>query len=254
MRRPNFLRGRIIGGGLTAAVVLLLLGSPAVDARPAILVKPPLTGATSGVSNSTLRNTHCKNESLLVLPSADLASGALKAESHVAASKVTAGSAGCVASVTTIEWFEGPAFLVHASASYKVVYKWQISWNVTYTCTGLLVPCTNATSGTVRLFGNVYDNTTGHWVLPANAERTVFHTSYPYITSGAGNWSVRVAFSASLNSADRYLLYTGLETVGTARSGCSSAGCFYSSMTVDVGDHPMPLVYDGAWLVSMSVT
>jgi len=242
-------------GGVSAAVFVafFVLAPSLVQAKPILLVKPPFLRATSGSSNSTLSNTTCKRESLPVGPTANITNGELRVKTFASANRAAVGHPGCRASVSTMDWFEGPAFHVRTSGPYHVIYNWNISWNMTSTCNGILVTCSNSSSAEIRLFANVYDNTTGAWVLAASFEKTVYRILGP--GSGAGyNWTFSLRLSPALNSKDHYLLYTGLSTASWARSGCISAGCFSSSTTIDVGDHPLSSFVNGAWLDSMIVS
>jgi hypothetical protein len=249
--RPQLHRALSIVLG-TSIITLILFGPTSVQAKPILTVRPPLAVSIAGTSNSALMNTGCKNESLLIGPSVNLTSGEIRIKTFDSASRSVLGHPGCRAAVSTEEWIYGPAFRAGSSGSYQVVYSWNVSWNMSSTCNGSSATCSNSSFAAIKLFGNLYDNTTGSWVLSTNLEKSVFHLRGPGSGAG-GNWAFRLRISPTLVLGDYYVLYTGLSTISWTKSGCVSAGCFNSSATIDVGDNSMPLVHNGAWLVSMIV-
>jgi hypothetical protein len=139
------------------------------------------------------------------------------------------------ARITTLDGFRGPAFTAASSGIHQVTYRWQITWSASGSQGGFCPPspCVAARSDTVKisLFGNLYDKTTGLWLLggasPQNQSVSVFHGSGVFSHSGSGqNFSVR--FNVTLTAGDQYLFLTGLQTVDTSKvsTGCHVPFCF----------------------------
>jgi hypothetical protein len=136
-----------------------------------------------------------------------------------------------------------------------VAYTWHVRFNMSSTCTGVRATCWNSSYESIGLFGNLFDNTTRTWVRSTNSRTGVDRLLGPQ-GGASGNWTVRLRFSTTLRSADRYLLYTGVRTSIWAESGCAAAGCFDSSAWIYLGGSPSPYstVVTGAWLDSMTLS
>ncbi|MCI4363664.1 MAG: hypothetical protein L3K13_05095, partial [Thermoplasmata archaeon] len=143
------------------------------------------------------------------------------------------------ASITTDAGFNGSTFQVTKTGANQITFKWQISWDVTRkSCSFYCHVAWN-----VSLFANVYDNTTGSWVLggssPNNQVAVVAHCSSTCMTGHSSrtlqNYSLII--KANLTSGDRYLLFSGLSTYAFAGArACVFTGCA-SVVQIDVGSH-----------------
>jgi hypothetical protein len=160
------------------------------------------------------------------------------------------------ASVGTVAGFNGSTFQVTTTGAHQITFKWQVSWNITVRKAPFVInyprPAWN-----ISLFANVYDNTTGSWVLgggsPNDQVAIVAQCSSncPAGYSSAKLQNYSLIIRANLTSGDRYLIFSGLSTYVGAYETCATTygSCAKTtSVQVDVGSHS-----HGAWLRAVKI-
>lgn len=251
-----------VSGTLVAVVALIVLTAPFGGASATKVKTPPFTGATPFAHHaiSVSSGLSCLNSTkaarIDVAPRAYLATGKVVSAS-TANGAVGAGS-GCKPLITTGAGFYGLAFQVKTTGAHQITFKWQVSWNISATHTGCfgIYNCPTA-AWKISLFANVYDNTTGSWVLgggsPNDQVAIVAQCSSncPAGYSSAKLQNYSLIIRANLTSGDRYLIFSGLSTYVGAYETCATTygSCAKTtSVQVDVGSHS-----HGAWLRAVKI-
>jgi hypothetical protein len=229
-----------IGLGLGLA---LLLASPVASASLLVRVKPPYTGAATFAMNSTFTAvnpnvTNCANATLITPPTGYASNGSEFAASASNAYHVR----NCTAEVTTRGGFFGPSFTPSVSGMRKVTYDWVVPWAIWG-----LGPSSDRNWVNVSVFGNLYDNTSGQWVLGGSSPLDVVtvvlnHSDFRLRSPLAGTaQNVTVTFSVGLTGGDQYLFYTGVYTQSFAATGSLAHGYYGHALAkvhAGVGNHP----------------
>lgn len=251
-RQAGRLGATVIASVAVSLVALVLLPSVA-GTTTLIRDTAPYTGAAPIARHSPAQNGTCATaQSMLV--------GHLRAST--ASGDFLTGSSACASgpapwwypnypTISTSVGFLGPAFTLTSGGTRQVAYQWEITWNASGTGTGSGRPAVN-----ISLFGNLYDKTTGTWVLGGSSAQnewvSVFYASGPF-SSGAAAQKVTVSFDASLMKGDRYQFYTVLRTsvVAYAATNCYDSKCHvgHASALLNINSGG-----DYAAVLSMSVT
>jgi len=251
-------------GGIVLAVasVLVLTLPPthaiSLTASPPLALKPPFTGAQAIADVSFNQTGPCAAANLSSVNSS-IQSGRI--------TSVNTLSVKCPNSAATLvatTGFLGPGFLVASSGNYNVSYSLFIGWRDNLASSGV-----GSSSVVLSVVGNLYDNTTGSWVLGSNASqgnRTVLLTANCSSTSG-GSCLVRSSslgadrpipvlssFQASLVAGDSYLFYVVQIVSFIVHGGLASNG----SVVAGSGFVHVGATYFGAghgnFIVSMKVS
>jgi YVTN family beta-propeller protein len=213
------------------------------NATPNVHAVPPYFGASAVSLHSPLQYGSCatRNSSLLGSPGASVFSGKVLAGGSACAGNVSSGSAR----VSTTDGFLGPAFTVGFGGNHTVIYRWQISWNAS----GRVL--SNSSTATVRIsmFGNLYDNTTGRWLLGgrgAHDKAVLVFTASGTFSAGRSSQSLAVRFSVTLTAGHQYVFFTGLNTTAEAIDPGGLLAAAHATVNVDTGG-------DFAKVLSMNV-
>jgi len=245
-----------LAGFATLVAFLMLVPVSAVPSPPQPIPGANFTPPYLGASGSTFQTqsgggffSHCARASVVwkVPPSATPHTGQVAVASTVSAES---GHLGGICWVTALssELFTGPEFRAPASGPNLVSYEWRVSWSVggSFGSTGVANPGGSA----IRLFGNLYDNTNGSWLLGGSSPASHFVTVWDWGLPFNGLFKTFfVNLTARLAAGHEYSMYTGLatETQVFTKTVCI-IGCHYAdaTFTIDVGsfDH-------GASLLSM---
>jgi hypothetical protein len=247
--------------GLSSVLVVVLMASPASAVPPAVVKTPPFTGASPFAQHHDSRSSaSCGYPSILVVPRADLSTGKVVSKSLVSEGARHNPLGRCSGQIASDAGFTGPAFTVTTTGAHSITFAWQVSWNVSASVFGHFCLC-SILGWKISLFANVFDNTTGSWVLggssPNNRVSVVANCSLRcslfggYSSGTLQNYSLIA--KANLTSGDQYLLFTGLKTSASASGGIvftsQGTSTYSSTVDVDVGSHQR-----GAWLKSVNVS
>ncbi|MCI4356968.1 MAG: hypothetical protein L3K18_07505 [Thermoplasmata archaeon] len=238
--------GSASGTGASVLVAWLVLASPA-GALPIVRDVAPYSGASPFESHSPVLNGSCSIRS-------GSAFAVLLGHLHANASsgRVFAGGSVCTTAgrshLSTTDGFLGPSFTAGAAGVHQVVYRWQVTWN------GSGFSCGRTCNSTIRIlvFGNLFDNTTGLWLLGGalahdKAIPIVDHSiRLGAWSGGASNLTLSMKFFVSLTPGDEYRFYSGLSTFAEARGHSAAFGTPFAIVNVATGS-------DFASVVSMTL-
>ena len=198
LRRRSRSIARVSGAVASLGVAIAILASSDASAS-FIKITPPLSGSRGFASNQT-RVTGCYQGISSASVSTKL--GQIAIWSQVGSSP----SGGCNGHgrVSTTAGFLGPTFSLTSSGSRKVVYVWNVHVSV-----GASVSCPYVRYQR-ELFGNLFDVTTGLWVL-GGASPTNAIKGFP---PGCAHLNISnphdyVQFAANLTGGDVYQFFTG---------------------------------------------
>jgi hypothetical protein len=242
--------------GLVAAailVVFLLVASPIAGATPLVRDTPPYAVAKAFKHSSPpWIGTCATSDSYLVgVPRVDPTTGVVHAGAWACATGPAPGGPPNYPYITTDYGFRGPSFTASSTGSHQVAYQWKISWNASgYSY------LSGRPDIAVKLFGNLYDQTTKTWMLgaPPNGGDwiTVFDDNRTFVSVGVDQ-SYTLRFDVTLTSGDTYEFYTGMHT-----STVVYAATYYYAGKWHYGYGVALLNVDsdgnGATVLSMSVT
>ncbi|MCI4356494.1 MAG: hypothetical protein L3K18_05045 [Thermoplasmata archaeon] len=199
----------------------------------------------SAFSNVTVQGVGCRSELVSVVPRAHPYTGLVVTTSNVTAIRVPA----CPTSannLSTVAGFFGPRFQPVVSGPHTVLFRWQVSWMVSSGGMGL------GGAAQANLFADVFDNTTGVWVLGGASASGVVQlisscSSHPMCNKTGVLQNLTVRVRANLTAGDDYVFYTGVSTFIEGCDGCGThTGTSWAS--VDIGSSGR-----GAWLRSIAV-
>ena len=197
------------GSSFAIFVVLMMLGSSLAEsavAGPHLIDRAPYPG-TNSFTNSAKSLGGCGQANLTFGPRAYTSTGNVRVSLSAGSHALCSGTY----SITADGGFLGPSFTASTTSIHKISFHWEVSWNVTRTSgKGFTVI-------SITLFGNLFDNTSGSWVLggstPTPAEQVVMKGPLYKGGSHLGvNRTFDVNFTASLTAGHHYLFYTGLAT------------------------------------------
>jgi hypothetical protein len=236
------------GVATTVALALLLISmAPVSEASLAANVHRPFTGAVAFASATTYLAPGCpahETGTPAVAPFANISTGRVGSVTHV---NVTGGCSVAVANISTVAGFLGPTFHVTASSTRDVVFHWRIALRAA----GMMTGAITGDAVRVTLFGNLFDNTTGSWVLPKDAVTVVFSFCCHFV-GGISLRNYTVTVHAGLAAGDQYLFYTGVHTFVSSRCQTSTAAICgpkaHAAAHLDLALHG-----HGAWLVSAKI-
>jgi hypothetical protein len=155
----------------------------------------------------------------------------------------TAGGS-CKTEIGMTGGFFGPDFIAPYSGNHTVTFYWNVTWTINVTLSGF----PGSVDAVISLFGNLFDNTTGTWVLGGTSNDYATWTNLNASTSSCASSShsswlcadhvsqdVRFQINVSLHRGDQYLLYSGMSfsAVAHAKSRCFH-GCRSGSADIEV--------------------
>jgi hypothetical protein len=258
-RRASYCSGAAAGAFAVVVVLALFLApsllssvsssfpgslSTSVQGPPPNNRAPPYYHAST-FGNVTVVGLGCRSEIVTVAPKAHPLTGLVVTSANVTALRVPP----CPTStnnLTTMAGFFGPRLQPIVSGLHAILFHWQVSWMVSSGGMGL------GGAARVTLFANLFDNTTGVWVLGGAASSGVVQlvascSSQPKcIKSGLlQNFTLRV--HGNLTAGDDYVFYSG---VSTSLEGCDGCGTHTGTSwaAVDLGSSGR-----GAWLRAITV-
>jgi hypothetical protein len=200
-----------------AILTVLALVAPTASGTPSVLIKPPLTGATSIDTNQTWAGGG--SVQLNVAPFTHLQTGRMGAAGVVA---VASHAKINLDRLTTDSGFLGPLYVPATSGNHTVTFRWQVDWEAHVR----EVPYGSGrgyASATISVLGNLFDNTTGSWVDSSNASATVFAKACG--SPSHCNFSVdrvrnvTLSFVVPLVAGHQYLVYGDVQVVLSASCG-----------------------------------
>jgi hypothetical protein len=252
--RPSPTRLRAL---LAAIPILILLTIPLAAGIQKPGVTPPYAGAVAFASEV---KSKC-GVGQKVHPTANNTTGTVTMKNTVKGFgyfNPLRGSFVCSGSLTTASGFGGPSFAIHVSGYHLVKYTWAVNWssNGSQSTANRSHPTLN-----ISIFGNLFDLTTGKWVLGGNvslnASATVFTAQCGNLTGtcwrSVGSAVRTLTLNLSLIGGHRYSFLTGLSTASYARGGLVYINHYLSgfggAVTLDLSTSG-----NGATLVRMSVS
>jgi hypothetical protein len=212
-------RRRTWSAGLAVMVILTVLAlvAPTASGAPGVLIKPPLTGATSIDTNRT--TGYGGSVHLKVAPFTHLQTGRMGAAGVAA---VVSHAQFNLDRLTTDSGFLGPLFVPATSGNHTVTFRWQVDWGAHVR----EVPYGSGRGSalaTISVLGNLFDNTTGSWVDSSNTSATVFAKGC--VSPSRCNFSVdrvrnvTLSFVVPLVAGHQYLVYGDVQVVLSATCG-----------------------------------
>jgi hypothetical protein len=218
-------------GGRGSSVGLLMLFLVLILLPFALAFTPPWTTGFTSVPSAS--SSGSGTNTIGVAPSANTVNGVMLADTTSATSST--GSA----SITTETGFWGPSGAFVNPHNYNVYYNFTITWSVSLSTSACAFGHSSA-SASIVLYGNVYDSTSGTWVLSTAASTTV--TSHS-ITCGTAPWggsatmaSYQVKFAASFQASVTYQYYSYV-LVTTSATGAGLAGGSSANANIGTGSN-----------------
>jgi hypothetical protein len=248
-KRP--LAGRVLTGtGFSLVAVLLVRSGPIYGASTTsngIHYAAPYVGAVPFAQSSSNGLPRSCAENVSARPSADPTDGRV-----VASAKDVCGGFGLhLAGLHLTAGWLGPSFIANSGGNRTISIRWSLHWSADIT----LHPGSTSAIGSFSLavYGNLFDNTTGSWLLGGTSDQstvvTVAHGNLSLHNSqGWGNVTIR--FRAQLVRGQQYLFHTGMSERVHAQEGhpCYPLACHGTpaeasvSLNVGSGGHDATVV------------
>jgi len=208
-------------GTAILAVTIVLLLAPYSRA-----FTPPWSGSFASITNKS--TTAAGYYSVVVSPSANNNNGYVYTDT--AAGSTIAGAA----TITTEEGFWGPSGAFNNPHNYNVYYNWSITW-IGSASTSICFLGASYADLEIDFYANVYDVSSGTWVLPNDASTNVVSLALACGLTWGGygtNAQYQVSFAASFLAHVTYQYYTFMEVTVTA----GAAGLAGASADANVGN------------------
>ena len=214
----------IKGGVAFVTVIVACLLAPATFASPPMIKSPPTTSSTA-FNSSSYHSVGCGSTSSSAF--ANTSTGNV----YVRAEVLTNSSVSCAESgqVSATAGFLGPGFVQPTSGTFKIVYKWNVSWTA-FATGGVSGGCTKVRLRGL-LFGNLLDRTKGTWALGGSYRASqenflIKRGTCPSSYSVSGSHK-SIQFNASLSAGDTYEYYAGAtaKVYLIANPSCPSGVC-----------------------------
>lgn len=125
---------------------------------------------------------------------------------------------GCSAGILGVATIDGSAtfwtnaFVAQKTATYTIIIVWQLTWRATDTTTLGGLGASYA-EGSIKLYGNIQEKTSGGWLLQNNKVVTVWSQTFAdglSWISGKDNWGYALVYTAELTAGQSYYLWTQL--------------------------------------------
>ena len=219
----------MISATIFCALTAVLLATPSVLATPSpssvVAVIPPYKHAV-GVQNVTTSHTGPCSVSGSGATNVSATAGIL-----LSTSDVKEHCANSVATIVSVVGILGPGFSVTSSGSYNISYSLMVGWHYSIQAGGV-----GSGRAVLSILGNLYDNSTGTWVIGGVAllgnQTSVLNASCSSSSSlGCVNRSVpnggRVVdqnLTATLTAGDSYLFYVVVVVTISASGGRTISG------------------------------